>query len=122
MPKNRFSEYSALLQKQRRQLLGQVREKMATSGEGAGFASQSKLSDADALADETAEMDLAMLIRESQELQDIETALARITDGSYGICADCGSEIGRARLKAYPTAKCCLPCQEKKERLLGQAR
>ena len=122
MSKNRFSEFSALLQKQRRQLLGQVREKMAISREGLGFANQSKLSDADALADETAEMDLAMLIRDNQELQDIDAALARIADRSYGICADCGSEIGRARLKAYPMAKRCLPCQEKKESLHGQAR
>lgn len=103
-------------------MLGQVSDKMATSREGLGFANQSKLSDADALADETAEMDLAMLIRDSQELQDIEAALARIADGSYGTCADCGSEIGRARLKAYPTAKCCLQCQEKNERLPGQTR
>ena len=103
-------------------MLGQVREKMATSREGLGFASQSKLSDADALADETAEMDLAMLIRDSGELQDIEAALARIADGSYGICADCGSDIGRARLKAYPTGNRCLPGQEKKENLHGQAR
>lgn len=122
MSKNRFSEFSALLQRQRRQLLGQVREKIAASEEGDGFANQSKLSDAEALTDETAEMDLAMVIRESQELQDIEAALARIADGSYGSCADCGREIGRARLKAYPTAKRCLPCQEKKERLLGQSR
>jgi RNA polymerase-binding transcription factor DksA len=56
-------------------------------------------------------MDVAMVIRESQELQDIEAALARIGDGSYGICIDCGGEIGRARLKADPTAKRCLPCQ-----------
>ena len=52
-----------------------------------------------------------MVIRESQELQDIEAALARIGDGSYGICIECGGEIGRARLKADPTAKRCLPCE-----------
>ena len=48
---------------------------------------------------------------ESRELQDIEVALARIADGSYGACIDCGGEIGRARLKADPTLKRCLPCQ-----------
>jgi DnaK suppressor protein len=62
-----------------------------------------------------------MVMRESQELQDIEAALARIGDGSYGNCIDCGGEIGRARLKAYPTAERCLPCQEKNERLRGRA-
>jgi DnaK suppressor protein len=49
--------------------------------------------------------------RKSRELQDIEVALARIADGSYGACIDCGAEIGRARLKADPTLTRCLPCQ-----------
>jgi len=48
---------------------------------------------------------------ETQELRDIEVALARIGDGSYGICIECGGEIGRARLKADPAAMRCLPCQ-----------
>ena len=121
MSDSRFAEFSALLQAQRGQLLGEVREKIAASGEGLGFANQSKITDDDAIADAAAAMDVAMVIRESRELQDIEAALARIEDGSYGICADCGDGIARARLKAYPMATRCLPCQEKHEHLYGQA-
>jgi RNA polymerase-binding transcription factor DksA len=51
------------------------------------------------------------VLSETQELQDIEVALARIGDDSYGICIDCSGEIGRARLKTDPAAKRCLPCQ-----------
>ena len=98
MSDNPFSEFSALLQAQRQQLLGEVREKIAASGEGLGFANQSKITDDDALADAAAERDVAMVIRESQELQDIEAALARIAEGSYGICTECGDEIGRAHV------------------------
>ncbi len=119
VPKKPFSEFSALLQAQRRRLLGEVRAKIAASGEGLGFANQSKITDDDALADAAAEMDLAMVIRESRELQDIEAALGRIAEGSYGVCTGCGGDIGRARLKAYPAAERCLPCQEKNERLRG---
>jgi DnaK suppressor protein len=104
-------EFSALLQAQRKHLLDEVRGKIAASGEGLSFANQSKITEDDALADAVAEMDVAMVIRESQELQEIEAALARIRDGSYGICIDCGGEIVRARLKADPTAKRCPPCQ-----------
>jgi DnaK suppressor protein len=121
VPKKPFSEFRALLQAQRAQLLGEVRGRIAASGEGLGFANQSKITDDDAIADAAAAMDVAMVIRESQELQHIEAALARIEDGSYGICADCGDEIARARLKAYPMATRCLPCQERHERLYGQA-
>ena len=120
MPKNKFPEFCALLQAQRKQLLNEVREKIAASGEGLGFVNQSKITDDDGLADAAAEMEVAMVIRESQELQDIEAALARIADGSYGSCRDCGEEIGQARLKAYPTAERCLPCQEKNEHLRSQ--
>ena len=120
MPKQAFAEFSALLRAQRQQLLGEVRARIAATDEGLGFANQSKLTDDDALADAAAEMDVAMAIRESRELQEIEAALARIADGSYGVCADCGEEIGHARLHAYPAAQRCLPCQEKSERLRGQ--
>ena len=104
-------EFNALLQAQRRHLLGEVREQIAASGERLGSANQTKIAEDDAPADAVAAMDLVMVIRERQELQEIEAALARIRDGSYGICIDCGGEIGRARLKADPAAKRCLPCQ-----------
>ena len=120
MSEDPYSEFSALLQAQRKQLRGEVRARIAASEEGLGFANQSKITDDDALADAAAEMDVSMVMRESRVLQAIEAALARIADGSYGMCTACGGEIGRARLKAYPTAERCLPCQEKEERLRGQ--
>src|ERR1039458_3180581 len=111
MSKIHCFEFSALLQAQRRHLLDEVREKIGTSRERLGFANQRKIAENDVLADAVAELDVAMVIRESHELQDIEAALARIGDGSNGICIECGGEIGRARLKADPTAKRCLACQ-----------
>jgi DnaK suppressor protein len=104
-------EFNALLQAQRRHLLGEVREQIAASGERLGYANQPKIAEDDAPADAVATMDLVMAIRERLELREIEAALSRIRDGSYGICIDCGGEIGRARLKVDPTAKDCLACQ-----------
>ncbi len=120
MPKKPFAEFSSLLQAERAQLLAEVRARIAASEDSMGFVNQSKLTDDDGLADAAAEMDVAMVIRESQELQEVEAALARIADGSYGSCADCGGEIGLGRLKANPTARRCLPCQEKREHAQGQ--
>jgi DnaK suppressor protein len=111
MSKIHCFEFSALLQAQRRHLLEDVREQITASGERLGSANQTKIAEDDAPADAVAEMDVAMVIRESRELQETEAALARIRDGSYGICIDCGGEIGRARLKADPRAKRCLACQ-----------
>jgi DnaK suppressor protein len=45
----------------------------------------------------------------------IETALRRLANGDYGLCASCEEEIGYARLKAQPEAPFCIDCQSNKE-------
>lgn len=54
----------------------------------------------------------AEVARDAEELQDIRAAEARLADGTYGICIDCGAAVPYARLAAYPTAKRCLACQQ----------
>ena len=48
---------------------------------------------------------------ETEKLQDIELALQRIADQSYGLCINCGERIHDKRLEAAPLALRCLPCQ-----------
>lgn len=59
---------------------------------------------------------LADMHRDIQELLDIDAALQRIQASRYGLCMDCGEPIPLARLRVYPTAKRCRPCQEIHER------
>ena len=54
----------------------------------------------------------ASLGREADALSEIEEALHRIGTHSYGYCVDCGQPIAPERLRAYPTAKRCLQCQQ----------
>lgn len=54
--------------------------------------------------------------RDLDELRDIDAALKRIGDGSYGYCIDCGGEIDYRRMQAQPTATRCLECQAKHEK------
>jgi DnaK suppressor protein len=44
------------------------------------------------------------------EIHQIEAALKRISEGSYGTCAKCGEPIDPRRLKALPTAATCISC------------
>lgn len=44
------------------------------------------------------------------EARDIRAALQRISDGKYGICANCGVDIAPARLEAMPNATLCINC------------
>ena len=45
-----------------------------------------------------------------EDLAEIQAALARLADGSYGICQACGARIGAERLAARPTARACVGC------------
>jgi DnaK suppressor protein len=54
---------------------------------------------------------------ERHELERIDGALARMVEGSYGECADCGEEIEVRRLRALPHALRCQGCEETRERL-----
>ena len=62
------------------------------------------------------EAELADEMRDHQELQDIEAALRRVQDGSYGVCTDCGGAVGLERLRAEPEAARCIECQRRHER------
>lgn len=50
-----------------------------------------------------------------QLLQAIDAALDRIDSGEYGLCDECGEQIGEKRLTAIPWADLCIRCQEKQE-------
>jgi DnaK suppressor protein len=64
----------------------------------------------------TRELDLILTDREKQKLKQIDDALDRIEEGSYGLCEECGIKIPRARLKVVPFAKYCVECKEVIER------
>jgi DnaK suppressor protein len=49
-------------------------------------------------------------------LEEVTQALARLDNGTYGLCEMCGVRIERARLQALPYARCCLECQSRRER------
>lgn len=48
-------------------------------------------------------------------LENVEQALAKLDNGTYGLCENCGMRIDRARLEALPYAKHCLACQVRRE-------
>ena len=53
--------------------------------------------------------------RDFEELRSIDAARRRLDDGSYGICTDCGVDIGWERLRAEPEAARCIDCQRRHE-------
>jgi DnaK suppressor protein len=71
------------------------------------------------LADVSKEIAFSLGERESQIVADIDQALLRIREGSYGICARCSKPIDERRLEIVPTARYDATCQAKIERANG---
>jgi len=62
------------------------------------------------------EKDVSILEQVEAELADVEHALRRLDEGTYGVCEACGKAIGDARLDAMPAARLCLDDQARAER------
>jgi DnaK suppressor protein len=62
------------------------------------------------------ELAIRNLDRDSNMLRQIRRALARIEDGSYGVCLHCDEEISPKRIAAVPWAAFCIRCQEQVDR------
>jgi DnaK suppressor protein len=84
---------------------------MRDAGDGAG---DDQADAGTATFEREQEISLANNAREVYEQS--ARALARLVDGSYGICESCGNPIGKNRLLAFPRATLCMTCKSKQER------
>jgi DnaK suppressor protein len=62
------------------------------------------------------EIQVALMDRRTQQVVQIQDALARLSDGRYGFCQECDAFIGVPRLRALPFAQRCRDCQGHAER------
>jgi RNA polymerase-binding protein DksA len=62
------------------------------------------------------EFSLGLASNERKLLYELDDALKKIEDGTFGICEECKSLITKTRLKAVPYARLCVKCQEKREK------
>ena len=112
-PAARAALAQALTQRQR-ELRSEIEKQLRTQDDPRLVGLRNRLEETDdwAVADMMAEQDIALVSRDLHELAEVEAALARLADGTYGECMDCGQAIPGPRLTAYPTARRCVACQE----------
>lgn len=114
MDKRKAKTYQDKLAERRVALVGQVQAAEAYSRERDAEATQDP---ADMAANAyTKELLMSMSTNDRQLLDSIDAALARISDGAYGKCINCGEPILEKRLEAVPWARHCLRCQDMIER------
>ena len=74
----------------------------------------------ESVADFLVDLNLADIDRHINEIREIDAALIRLAEGSYGACVDCDEPISEQRLKASLTTCRCLGCQELHEKQYAQ--
>jgi RNA polymerase-binding protein DksA len=96
------------------QLRGEIRSTLERSSDETHvrIAEQARDAEDDSFSNLIVDLNLAEVDRDADELRRIDGALARLSEGSYGLCEDCGQRIPEARLRAEPTALRCVKCQE----------
>ncbi len=105
-----------------REHLEQMKEKILAEMDQANRSEREGLKDEGMdtydLASEERDREISFILsdRERAKIGSIEDALARIADGSYGVCESCGLEIGEERLEALPFTRLCRDCQQDMER------
>jgi DnaK suppressor protein len=119
---DRYVELKRMLEDRRREILNEVHEKIKdVRSEGSGSMMHPEVgetSDADIQGD----IEFALIQMKAETLQKIDEALARLEDGEYGNCFECGEEISRQRLRALPFAVRCKDCEEARETAMQRER
>jgi len=112
--KKTIARFKKILLKEREQIVGEVKQIVESSKE----MGQDGIQD---IGDEAAniynkQVLLSLNENERLRLKEVDEALDRIENGTYGICEECGGPISLKRLEVRPVAKYCVPCLTKLEK------
>ncbi len=119
MPKKELEKYRRLLQEKKSSLLSEL-AKTRNAEEETTAESTQDIADK-AVSSYTREFLYSLNDTERNTVQLIDQALARIEDGTYGLCLNCGNPMSEKRLTAIPWSRHCVDCQELQEKGLLEA-
>jgi DnaK suppressor protein len=114
---DRHSNLKRMLESRRTALLTGVRASLREGSEKTSLPQQGDVLD---VGDEGEVMlqdalRFAMIGMKAEVAARIDEALARLAEGRYGACGDCGEDIAHARLRAMPFAVRCKRCEQRRE-------
>ncbi len=115
MNKKDLKKFKDLLASRREEIL---KTADATKDQGMGFSADDLPDEVD-LASSEAEQSMSLRLRDRERilLKKIDKTLKKIEDGTYGVCEQCGEEIGLKRLEARPVTDLCIRCKEEQEKM-----
>jgi len=113
----RYADLKQILEDRRREIVSEVQGKIRdVRAEGSTVKGNDVLDAGESSeADIQEDIEFALIQMKAETLQRINEALARLEDGKYGYCFECGDEIAGQRLRALPFAVRCKDCEEARE-------
>jgi DnaK suppressor protein len=122
--RGRYEELKRLLETRRREILSQVHEKIRGVRTENSGKKMSEVYDAGESSDSDIQEDIefALIQMKTETLGKIDEALARLEEGAYGNCFECGDEIAEPRLRALPFAVRCKDCEQARENAILRER
>jgi RNA polymerase-binding transcription factor DksA len=114
---NTVKRFKSVLENRRAALEKEITDQFLRSGDQTYQELAGRVHDSgeESIAEELIGLNLSLARSELNELRDVEAALARIADRSFGICGDCGQAIEAGRLEHNPAAQRCTECQARSE-------
>ena len=130
IPAGRYADLKQMLEDRQREILSEVQGRIRDQREADAWGKVNEVLDAGESSDADIQEDIefALIQMKAETLTKINDALARLEDGAYGYCSDCGGEISDKRLRALPFAVRCKDCEEgreiavEREKVLAQKR
>ena len=120
MDAEKLEHYRRILNEQLRRLTESARENQSDAIEIAATDDGVRDVADQSVKDVSQEIEYRLSERESKAIADIDQALMRIKEGTYGLCVRCGKEIPERRLEAVPTARYDAECQSIVEHGTGE--
>jgi len=108
-----LQEIKELLRDMKKRIMTDLDARIKTSG----LSDEREIGDIfdDADMEQNREFNLMLSNREKEKVEQLDAAIERIDEGSYGICEDCEENIPMGRLKALPFTTLCVKCKSRRE-------
>jgi DnaK suppressor protein len=117
MSTERYRDLKQMLEGRKREIQGQLHERIrdvrTENGPGKLNFVLDQVESSEAGIQE--DIEFALIQMKAETLSKVDEALARLEEGAYGNCFECGEEIAKQRLRALPFAVRCRDCEEARE-------
>jgi DnaK suppressor protein len=124
MNQSRYDDLKRMLEDRKREILAEVQEKIRDVRSENSFGKMNEVLDSgeSSEADIQEDIEFALIQMKAETLSKINEVLARLEEGAYGYCFECGQDISQQRLRALPFAVRCKDCEETRENLARRER